>query len=340
MSEQPQTFRLVRMLNAQVTGKRFKAQLIEPGIVSFEDSKQGRALIKKQTLDQCVQTFVGTPIVVKHQDVDHTNKARKCAENGVIESVYYDGSDGFYWCEGSVNSAHVRNSIQTVGKVSCGYDITAERKANRGETYHCLPFDYEILGLLGNHLAIEAKPRYEDAKIRLNSKQTTPTSPTMFKWFKKQSAGADDAAAIEAKKLADAKAKADADAAAETARLNALKSAEGAEDISGETEILVGEEKVKLSDLTAGYIAHRDNAKASDGSLPEDASIEVDGAPVPVAELVASHKARKNAEAEAAKVPKVFRVVNARAEANKTELPKAAEPDTQEARLKRGKEQY
>jgi len=334
MSDQPKVFRIGSVQNAMVTGKRFKARLIKDGPISYTDVKQGVAYVSRETLDRCVNSFVGTPITLKHKTVNNSNKRKECEDNGEIDSVYYEPTDGWFWCEGPVNGDAARSRINSVGKVSCGYNVTSQ--GPRGK-FNCIPFDYEITGFIGEHLAIEEMPRYTGSKIILNSQTTQPNQPNiMFKWFKKdanKNAEA-DAAALKAKQEADA-------AAAETARLNAEAAAATAEDISGDTEIMVGEEKVKLSDLTAGYTAHKANSIASEGSLPEGASLEVDGVAVPVSDLIASHKANAALAAKREAQPTVYRIVNAKAEADASAAATpAAVNETQETRIQRGKDLY
>lgn len=320
-------FRIGSVQNAIVSGKRFRARLIEPGIISYKDVGQGVALLKKSTIDRCAHTFVGAPLVLKHKSITNANKARECAENGVIDKVYFDADDGWFWCEGSVNGQGARNRINSVGRVSCGYDITQE---GPGGKHHCIPYDHEITGFIGEHLAIEERPRYEDATIRLNSKFNPNNTMSMFKWFKKKpdavKPGEDEAAQAAAK-----------DAAPEDARLNAEANAE---DISADTEIMVGESKVKISDVIAGYTANLARENAEGGDIPADATVEVDGEPVTISALVESHKARKNAVAAkpAAQPGHIFRIVSARE--NAAPAVKTATPDTREARLESGKKHY
>ena len=336
MSEDPKVFRIGSVQNAMVTGKRFKARLIEAGLISYTDVKQGVALVKKTTIDRCINSFVGTPITLKHKTVTNATKQKEIDSNGVIESVSFNAEDGWFWCEGSVNGQDARARINSVGKVSCGYNITS--LGPRG-IYNCIPYDYEITGFEGEHLAIEEKPRYAEATIRLNSKQSQPNqSNTMFKWFpKKPAAAANTNAEADAAAL---KLKQEQDAAAETARLNAEAAASGTEEISGDTEIMVGEEKVKLTDLTAAYKAHKENAISTEGQLPEGASLDVDGVAVPVADLIAAHKLTVQNAARREAQPTVYKIVNARAEADVPAKPASLDMDTQESRLARGRAQY
>lgn len=331
MTEEPKVFRIGSVHNAVISGKRFKARLIEPGVISYADVKQGVALLRKATIDRCINTFIGTPLTLKHKTVDASNKAKECAENGIIETAFYNAEDGGYWVEGAVNGDTAKNRISKVGKVSCGYIPTSiSYKAGK---YNCVNYDYEITGFVGEHLAIEENPRYTVSPIILNA-QSQPTPTNMFKWFKKAINPT-----AEADAAANAQREADEAAAAEAAKNNAT--APVAEDISGDTEIMVGEAKVKISEIVAGYNAHKANSVATEGQLPEGASLDVDGVQVPVADLIAAHKLNAQAQAKREAQPKVFKIVNARAEADAQEAkPAVIDNDTQEARLARGKAQY
>ena len=103
MSDQAKVFRIGSVHNAVLSGKRFKARIIEPGVISYADVKQGVALLRKATIDRCINTFVGTPLTLKHKQVDASNKAKECSDNGTIEAVFYNAEDGGYWAEGAVN---------------------------------------------------------------------------------------------------------------------------------------------------------------------------------------------------------------------------------------------
>lgn len=323
MSDEPKVFRIGSVQNAVVSGKRFKARLLEAGVISYKDVQGGVALLRKSTIDRCINTFVGTPITLKHKHVTNSIKQAECTANGVIERTFFDPEDGGYWCEGSVNGDAARERIKKVGKVSCGYLPTSHGPSG---IYNCIPYDYEITGFIGEHLAIEERPRYTLSPVILNSQNQSATTP-MYKWIKKLVTSTPETPAV-------------VPAVVPVVVENSTTADGVATDISGDTEIMVGEEKVKLSDLTAGYTAHKQNAIASEGSLPEGASLEVDGVAVPVSDLIASHKASAALAAKREAQPTVYRIVNAKAEADVTATPANTENDTQEARLKRGKQLY
>jgi hypothetical protein len=334
MSKEKPIFYVGSVQNAVVSGNRFKARLLEPGIISYKDQGQGVAYLSKATIDACAPSFVGNPLTLKHKHVNNSNRADEITQNGVIDAVAYNAQDGWFWCEGTVNGQSARNRINSVGKVSCGYDITS---VGPGGTHHCIPYDYEITGFVGQHLAIEERPRYEGATIRLNAKANLSPTPnaTMYKWFKKliPNAGADEAAALAKKASDEAAALA---AKNEAARLNAEA---GGEEISGDTEFVVAGQTVKLDDIIAGYTKSRQNAQAEgEGVIPEGASIEIDGVSVPVSELVATHK-RVNAK-PIEQPKKVFKIVGERLNAEHKQNATLATNDTRETRLARGKELY
>jgi len=321
--------------NAVLSGKRFKARLLRSGVVSYRDCGLGNELLSKPTIDACISSFVGKPIVPRHKMLSTEEIATLARENGVIDKVSYNAEDEWFYAEGEAKNPAILARINAVGKVSCGYMVT--RQSGKPGSRNNVPYDTETLGFLGNHLAIEEKPRYEEADIRWNSlsRQGNPNQNThMFKWFKKQnSAGADDAAAIAA---AAAKKKQEQEAAAaEAARLNSTN--EG-EEIAPDTEIMVGDKKVTLGELVTAY-GERQNA-VTEGTLPADAALEIDGKQVPAAEVIAGYRA--NAAKAAAPVTtagKVFRLSQAKAAAAAAPVT-VAKISTVDDQIKAGKELY
>lgn len=273
-------------LNATTWARKFNARLLEPGLVSYEDQGCGKALLRKETIDRCIESFVGRPVVCKvnakgvlvHEKTSPENM--KTVGHGYITEVYYNAADGWYYGRGVVDTDEAARAISKSGFGSVGYRVN---DAGPGGSWHNIGYEEEILEFSGEHLAIVSNPRYEEATIRLNSK--TKTHMNVFKWIKKASrenAGGDDAAkqAAAAKLAAD---KAAADAAAKLQRENAA----APEEISGETELeLEGGAKVTIAQLVEAY-----NAKGAEaGDLPDDATIAINGKDVTVAELVESHR--------------------------------------------------
>jgi hypothetical protein len=222
--------------NAKTWANQFKARILEPGIVSYEDSGCGKALLKKETIDQCVRSFIGRPLILTRDGMNrptytHAAVSPRTMEQmamGYISDVQYDMSDGWWYAVGTVHDEDAKKAIKEIGLVSCAYDVL---DVAPGGSHHNIQYQEEITAFEGEHLAIVANPRYERATIRLNAKTATKPIKHMFKWIKK---------AIDSVK----------------------------------------------------------NDVAQNGELPEGAALEVDGKPVPVADLVSTHKRVNSAEGE------------------------------------------
>lgn len=182
--------RLGSKQNAKTWANQFRARLLEPGIISYEDVNQGVSLVSKETIDRCIRTFIGRPLVLARNKYDeptlkHAPVSPATLEqlaDGYISDVVYDDVDGWWYAVGTVHNDEAKDAINKVGLVSCAYDVLS---IGPGGSYHNIPYTDEITSFEGEHLAIVAMPRYEKATIRLNAKTAT-TKPIkhMFKWIK------------------------------------------------------------------------------------------------------------------------------------------------------------
>jgi len=230
-------------------GTKFKSKFIEPGIVSYKDMVNGGIeLLRKETIDKCLDTAIGNPLTIGHVDVSKVD--RHTVENGIIESVSYNPEDGWYYCEGTVDTDAAKSKMRAGKRPSCAYEVTS---FGPGGVYHGIRYEREITGLKFQHLAIVEKPRYEDAVFRLNSFVSNSTT-NMFKLFQK---------------LAD--------------RLNGVEDKqEKVQEIPGETLVDVDGKSVRLNDLMSVW-------KTQKGQVFEasaDDEVEVDGKRVRMHELV------------------------------------------------------
>lgn len=251
--------------NAKTWGNRFVSRFIEPGLISYEDVGGDVELLSKETLDAYAQSFVGRPVVVKHRKV--SPQTMEGVAGGYITRVWFEPTDGWYWCEGIMTGDECKDLIRRGWSVSCSYHVT--NTDERGGVYHNIRYRREITAFDGEHLAIVENPRYEGATIRLNSKQ--PKENVMFKLFKKKAVAPSAAAALAAAAAAPA---APAAPAADEKRENTL----AADSL---IEIAEGQ-KVKLSDLIERY-----NSKPADSEeISPESTIEIAGKPVTVAQLV------------------------------------------------------
>ncbi len=264
--------------NAKAWARKFEARLLEPGIISYEDMGCGKAYLTRESIAASADTFVGRPLILtpklRHKKV--TPKDLEENARGYISETFW-GTDGWLWCRGIVHDDEAKDAINRVGFCSCAYEVT---KAGTGGEYHAIPYHEEILSFSGEHLAIVDKPRYEGAKIRLNSK--TKTNIITFKWIKKLASRLNSTEAPAA--TAAAAPAAEAKPATET-KENAV-----AEEITGETELEIPTrengktEKVSVEKLVEAYNARNDGLGAED-------TLEVDGKAVTVSAIIAGYKA-------------------------------------------------
>ena len=262
--------------NAKAWARKFEARLLEPGIISYEDMGCGKAYLTRETIENSAHTFIGRPLILTPK-LRHKKVAPKDLEKearGYITDTYW-GPDGWLWAKGICHDDEAKEAINRVGFCSCAYDVV---RAGTGGEYHAIPYHEEILEFSGEHLAIVDKPRYEGATIRLNSKTKNTMNP--IKWIKKIASrqNATEAPAAPA-----------AAAPAAPAKIEQVENTQ-AEEITGATELEIPTrengktEKVTLETLVEAYNARNDGISAED-------SVEVDGKPVVVSELIAGYKA-------------------------------------------------
>lgn len=170
--------------NAKTWGNRFTSRWLEPGIVSYEDGGGDKELLKKETIDAHMQSFIGRPVIIKHRKV--TPQTMENVAEGYITRVWFEPADGWFYCEGIITGDEAKQLIQHGWSVSCSYHVTGTDE--RPGSYHAIPYAREITAFDGEHLAIVENPRYEGATIRLNSKQPKENTVNLFKLFKKVAA--------------------------------------------------------------------------------------------------------------------------------------------------------
>lgn len=157
--------------------KTFKCRFIEPGLVHYDD--MGTVLVQRPALNKMAQSFVGKPVIDEiHKDAKPENF--KDIADGVVIRVWTDPTDGWDWCEFLVwDEATMKHCKSREYSVSCAYTPTEVNE--KGGTHNNLAYDGEFLNGVYTHLAIVRDPRYEQAKIVVNSK-----GGTMFNLFRKK----------------------------------------------------------------------------------------------------------------------------------------------------------
>lgn len=247
--------------NPKLKAQSFKARFLEAGIVAYEDET---VLIKNENVLKIAETFKGAHVIIDHQDVSAEDADSKIV--GYITNVWLE-SDGWAWCDFTVNSEEAINLINKGYSVSSCY----MPEYGQGGIYHNVSYDHEIIGGEGIHLAIVANPRYEDAIILKNSINKINKIMTIFKFKKDKKENAAEVKEIELE--------------------NAMFEIEEGVNVS-------------VSDMVESYQNSKKNEeeekKKEEAKVNSDSEFEIDGEMVKVSELAAAYKAaqKKNAEDE------------------------------------------
>ncbi len=175
------------LANAKDWARPFTARLLEPGLCSYEDSGCGKILLRKETIDRCVSSFVGRPVVVyqspksgKFVHRKASPQTMKAIGHGYVTDVFFNSTDGWWYGRGVVDTDEAVTAIRKVGKCSCAY---VPNETGPGGSWHDIAYGEEITDFTGEHLAVVDTPRYEEATIMLNAKNQPHMN--VFKWIKK-----------------------------------------------------------------------------------------------------------------------------------------------------------
>jgi uncharacterized small protein (DUF1192 family) len=169
----------------QVWPKRFACNFIEPGLVRYkgEDGKpDDMVLVTEEALERMAKSFIGKPVV----DWDHAEVWPAMIAEGKADGIVSDvwkGEDGWWHCSFEVWDAEaIRHCESGDWFVSCAYIPTEIDK--KGGKHHSIPYTEEVLDGEYTHLALVKNPRYENARIRANSKTEEGGGYKMaFKWL-------------------------------------------------------------------------------------------------------------------------------------------------------------
>jgi hypothetical protein len=277
--------------NIAAESRKFDCKFIEPGIVSYKDQGGGIELLRKETLDRCMASAIGNPLILGHTYIHAENRLE--LEEGIVHSFAYNSDDGWYYVSGEVSTPSAQNRMRRGERPSCGYRV---KELGPGGTYHGIKYDAEILDIEFNHLAIVDNPRYELAEFRLNSVNVNVSNPTniMFKFLKKL---------VTRENGADGK-------VTESTKVES-------HEVSGDTEIEVEGKMVKLNSLADCYMAETKAAVIRTAS--GDDEVEVEGKNVKLNELVDCYKKNMGRSNAAPVVPVVVAPVVAAAPAESDE---------------------
>jgi hypothetical protein len=175
--------------------KRYRAEYIYPGIVSYEDSGAGKVLVLEEALNRMKKSFIGKPAVnFVHKDLTAeeafklSNEDLESLADGVVSDVgiISDGErKGWHYADLIIWDEATKNNIDLYGfSVSCAY--TPSKVDSTGGKHNNIEYDEEVLDGIYDHMAIVEHPRYEQAKIYENSKNPKEGTVAKFKFFSKK----------------------------------------------------------------------------------------------------------------------------------------------------------
>lgn len=145
-------------------GRPFKARFLQAGLVKYDF---GVCLLKKETIDKFVNTFIECPVIINHKD-DISKRDKK----GIVKNIWFSPEDSWFWCSGYIDE-DAADKVEDGFNVSCQYRITEYSNNDENKLHNGNPYDKEILNGVFEHLAIVKNPRYEDAYIAVNAIMAT-----------------------------------------------------------------------------------------------------------------------------------------------------------------------
>lgn len=254
--------------------KSYRCRFIEPGVISYEDSKQGTVLVSREALDRMGPSFRNCPVIFIPEQHDNSDKTTAFnfddiganPASGIVTGIPTWESDGWQYVDVSVWDEDAQKAIESGYSVSCAY--FPDKEGNGGE-WHQIPYDGEVLDGHYMHMAIVPRPRYEGSRIFANSKKGG-NNLNIFKAKKNVAAPAAPAPAAPEKKPVEA----------ETGGMKA----------NGEEVVDIGGTKVPLYELIEAYQMKQGGSGGADNELtPEDEVTLPDGQKIKVADLIASY---------------------------------------------------
>jgi hypothetical protein len=333
---------------------------LEPGLVSYENEDKGIWLYRKEVIDSLVQSLEGKSITINHIP-DEDNDGTKTDAYGVVTSIRMMDDSGKYCCDIAVWDKSAQDLCDKGFGVSVGLgDLTYDDK---GGKWHGIDYDAELVNAVCTHLALTDKPRLEEMRVLVNSKEArlynSKEGIEMFKLFKKKLENSAEESQIitfngktynvaEMVKVFEA----------EQAEKAAMTAQESGQDIGADGTVKQGDKDYKVMDLIKAADAAEqkkaDDKKAADDKDAEDKKKEKLDNASDDEKAAAAAKEKKDADDKAAddkkkaekldnankddKEKSTFQMLNNAFE-NAEEVKDFA-PNTVTERIKRGKDYF
>lgn len=235
--------------------KTYTFKFLEQGLVSYDDMKLGTLLLRKETIENMIPSFIDKPVIIKHRSVDEHNFTDLAV--GYIKNVYFNSIDGWYYADCLITHDEAHDKLQNGWGVSCAYKVN---NIISGGKYHNIDYDGEIVNGIGEHLALVENPRYEECFMAVNGKNAylynektfqqrknkQEDTPMFFNLFgKKTEKGFDGNAVVD---LGNGKKAKLADIIAFNNSIEEQHNIDGAQEIT-----LANGQKMKLEDAVKAY---------------------------------------------------------------------------------------
>lgn len=149
--------------------QEFTCQFWQPGLVSYEDSGAGKALLKKEAMDAMLPSMVGCPVTIDHVNGSPDEIRNSGRAVGTVKSARWNPDTGWYECTFTAETPEAEQKIKAGWSVSCAFDVPDS--TGPGGDWHAIRYDEEITNGSFTHLALTDSPRYEDSVIFKNSKK-------------------------------------------------------------------------------------------------------------------------------------------------------------------------
>lgn len=146
--------------------KTYTRKFLEQGLVDYSDVKLGTLLLRKETIDQMIPSFIDKPVIIKHMKVDENNFTDIAV--GYIKNIYFNPGDGWYYVDFLITHDEGHEVLDNGWGVSCAYKVN---QIISGGKYHNIDYNGEIVAGVGEHLALVENPRYEDCLMMVNDKE-------------------------------------------------------------------------------------------------------------------------------------------------------------------------
>lgn len=158
---------LNEIVNSKDWAKVYRASnFIEKGVCEYANE---RVYLSKETLLRACQSMKGRPVIIDHTTGITPENMQQYAVGYVVEADCSLDNSAALDCRFVVFDDEGKAVIAEGYSVSCAYKPKA---FGPGGTWHNVPYDREIIDLEFTHLALVQNPRYEDAKVYENAKDS------------------------------------------------------------------------------------------------------------------------------------------------------------------------